>query len=113
MFNLVWVRIITTSVFINIIPFQIYEFCNSGIICFYKSFGTLKGFPNLGHGPRLMPALAGYNRASWIFEFHKMMIIYFSIFRAGTYLSSSHSLGRNRIFTYEPIGNINIMYVLL
>src|SRR5690606_654924 len=60
-----------------------------------------------------MSTLAIYHSTIVVSKFNSEVIIYFTVIFTGTVGSTSCPLNRNRILSFYPIGNIDIMHVLL
>src|SRR6056297_1532673 len=113
MLHLVGIGVVFTTMFKYGIAFQVHNTRRTGVFHINTSFGSLKILPHFGPSTWLMAALTGNHRTTWVGKFHKVMITYFTVVYAGSDLAPAHTLSGNRILSQEPVGNINIVNVLL
>src|SRR5690606_37090750 len=109
---LIRVWIISTSIAENIFVIITQNSSCTGVIGIYNSFSTLEILTNFRPRTRLVSTLTRDYCTTWIFEFYKMVIEYFSVLRPCSYQTSSHTLCRYRVFTNEPVSHINIVNML-
>src|SRR5690606_33119431 len=79
---------------------------------FYGSLGALESLGYPTHGFWHMATLTSDNCTARIGIFHKVMVEDLTVIFPRPYLSPSHSLGRDWIFSNKPVGNVDIVDVL-
>src|SRR5690606_29571922 len=76
------------------------------------AFGTHKGFINPVVGVWIVAAFTVDDGAIFIGEPNAVVIIYFTMVLAGPYHTASGPFGLYRIGTLDPVGHINVVYML-